>query len=205
VRRDILFNVALPYATYLLLCWRGVATVPALAAGSIFPIGAILVGLARERRIPALGVIVLIATAASIIAALALTSPYLALAKGSLITGAIGIAFGLSLLARRPLIFYLALTDRDAAARARAEILWRDEPRYRRVMRQMTIAWTAALLAEATLRLILVPLLPIAIFLPMSEAMWMCAFAAMMTWSWRFGRRKLGGLVSSANPGNTAN
>ncbi|MBS0558947.1 MAG: hypothetical protein JSR21_02725 [Proteobacteria bacterium] len=189
--RDIVINAALPYATYLLLSRMGVPTVPALAAGSVFPIAAILIGWLRERRIPALGIIVLAATAASILGAVAFTSPYLALAKGSLITGTVGLAFGASLLAPRPLVFNLAATGRDAAERARMDALWQTEPRYRRIVRQITWAWTLGLLAEASLRLILIPLMPIEVFLPISEAMWIGFFALMMAWSWRYGRRRM--------------
>ena len=58
-------------------------------------------------------------------------------------------------------------------------------------MRRLTIVWTLALFVEASLRLILIPLLPIEIFLPVSEAMWIGFFALMMAWSWRYGRRRI--------------
>ncbi len=202
--RDIVVNAALPYATYLLLTRQGMPTVPALAAGSAFPIAAILFGWFRERRIPALGIIVLVATAASILGALAFTSPDLALAKGSLITGTVGLAFGASLFAARPLVFHLAATGRDAAERARMDALWQAEPRYRRVIRQITVAWTVALLAEAGLRLILIPLLPIEIFLPISEAMWIGFFALMMAWSWRYGSRRIAAFNRATSASETA-
>lgn len=189
--RDIAVNAVAPYATYLVLRHFGVETVHALAAGAVFPIAGIIAGFARERRVQALGLIVLAATVASIVAALWLTSPFLVLAKGSFITAAVGVTFGASLFARRPLVFYLSTMGPDATARQEAETRWETAPVYRRLMRRITAVWAVALLAEATLRVVLIPLLPIAVFLPISEAMWICCFALMIGWSWRYARREM--------------
>jgi hypothetical protein len=189
--RDIGVNAVLPYATYLVLSYQGVATVQALAAGTVFPIAAIILGFVRERRVQALGMIVLVATVASILAALYFTSPFLALAKGSLFTGSLGVVFLASLFVRRPLVFHLANLGGDAADRQQAETLWETVPRYRRLMRSITAVWAAALLVEASLRLILIPLVPVALFLPLSEAMWIGCLALMIAWSWRYGARQM--------------
>lgn len=189
--RDIGVNVVLPYATYLILSHEGVPTVQALAAGAVFPIGAIIAGFVRERRVQALGLVVLLATVVSILAALYFTSPYLALAKGSLVTGSFGVALLASLLARRPLVFHLANLGGDLEDRQHAETLWETVPLYRRLMRRITVVWSIALLCEALLRLILIPLLPIALFLPVSEAMWIGCCALMIAWSWRYGARQM--------------
>jgi len=169
----------------------GVETVHALAAGAVFPVAGIILGFVRERRVQALGVIVLTATIASIAGALYFTSPFLALVKGSLLTGALGIAFAVSLFARRPLVFYLASMSADAEQRQEAETRWETEPVYRRLMRRITIVWAAALFVEAALRVVLIPLLPVAVFLPVSEAMWICCFVLMIGWSWRYAGRMM--------------
>jgi hypothetical protein len=189
--RDIAINAVLPYGTYLVLTGRGVPVVPALAAGAVFPVVACIVGFVRERRVQALGVIVILAAVASAIAALYFTSPFLTLAKGSLITGTIGLLFLGSLLRPRPLVFYLAATGQDAAGRQRADALWDTAPQYRSVMRRLTVIWGIALLAEGALRLVLILLLPIVIFLPVSEAMRIGFIALMTAWSWRYGRRQM--------------
>jgi hypothetical protein len=187
--RDIGVNAVLPYVTYLVLTRQGVPTVPALVAGAVFPASAAIITIVRERRIAALGLIVLAATAASVAGALWFTDPFLLLAKGSFVTGDIGLVFLASLALRRPLVFHLATTGKDATARQRSESLWQTEPAFRAVMRRLTAIWAVALLAEATLRLVMIPLMPIAVFLPISEAMWIVFFAAMMAWSWRYGTR----------------
>jgi hypothetical protein len=187
--QDVGVNAILPYVTYLVLTGQGVPTVPALAAGAAFPACAACVTIARQRRVAALGVIVLTATAASVVGALWFTDPFLLLAKSSFVTGVIGLVFLGSLTLRRPLVFHLASSGKGAEARQRSESLWQTEPVYRRVMRRLTAIWAVALLAEATLRLLLIPLLPIAVFLPISEAMWIVFFTAMTAWSWRYGTR----------------
>lgn len=193
--RDIAVNAVLPYGTYLLLTSRGVPTVYALVAGAVFPIAACIVSFIRERRVQVLGLIVIVAVAASAIGALYFTSPSLALVKGSLITGTVGLLFLASLLRPRPLVFHLVSTGQDAASRQRANALWDTTPGYRSLMRQLTAIWAIALLAEAALRLALIPLLPIAIFLPLSEAMWIGFFTLMTAWSWRYGRRTVARLA----------
>ncbi len=187
---DILVSALLPYLTFLLLSSHGVSTVTGLAIGAVFPVGSIVIAFARSRRIQAIGIITLSATIASVITSLYFKSPFLALAKGSLITGCVGLAFGLSLLASRPLVFYLASAG-GAQARARAETLWQTVPGYRKVMRFITSVWWIALWCEASLRLLLIPLLPVEVFLPLSEAMWIAFFALLMAWSYRYGRSKM--------------
>jgi uncharacterized membrane protein len=189
--RDIGVNAGLPYATYLLLSYEGVPTVQALAAGAVFPIAAIIVRFIRERRVQALGMIVLVATLASIMAALYFTSPFLALAKGSLFSALFCVLLLGSLLLRRPLVFHLMTVGQEEEDRAHADTLWETQPRYRRLVRRITVVWALAFLVEGSLRLMLIPLLPIALFLPLSETMSLACIGLMMLWAWRYGSREM--------------
>lgn len=185
--KDVVVSAVLPYLAYLVLTAHGFDTVTALVGGSLFPIASIIVAAWREKRLQVIGVITLAANLASLIGSLYFQSPGLALAKGSLITGMIGLVFGLSLLAPRPLVFYLASAAPDA--RVQAEARWQTLPAYRRIMRLITIVWFVALILEAGLRLALIPLLPVAVFLLVSEIMWISCFTLLMAWSYRYGRR----------------
>jgi hypothetical protein len=189
--RDIGVNAGLPYATYLILSSQGVPTVQALAAGAVFPVGAIVLSFIRERRMQTLGLIVLAATLASMLAALYFTSPFLALAKGSLFSALFSVLLLGSLLTRRPLVFQLATMAQDTAERQQSETLWASEPRYRGMMRRITLVWALAFIVEGSLRLALIPLLPIAAFLPVSEAMSLGCIGLMIAWSWRYGSREM--------------
>src|SRR4051794_29553088 len=199
--RDIGINAVVPYVTYLALRHAGVAVVPALAAGAIFPAGAATLTFIRARRIDALGIIMLVATAASIVGALLFTSPYLLLAKGSLITGGIGVLFLASRVANRPLTFLLVSNPgQDRPGAARYDALWQQAPPFRQLMRRLTWIWGIALLAEATLRLLLIDMLPIELFLPISEVMWIGLFAGLTAWSWRYGNRRMAMYRSQSTP-----
>jgi uncharacterized membrane protein len=189
--RDIGINAGLPYVTYLLLSHEGVPTVKALAAGAVFPVSAIIIGFIRERRVQTIGMIVLAATLASILAALYFTSPFLALAKGSVFSTVFALLLFGSLFARRPLVFHLAALSQDPEDKQQAETLWQTEPRYRRLMRHITAVWAGAFIVEGCLRLTLIPLLPIAVFLPISEAMSLACIGLMIAWTWRYAGRQM--------------
>ncbi len=80
---------------------------------------------------------------------------------------------------------------RTPADRQHSETLWATEPRYRGMMRRITLVWALAFLVEGSLRLALIPLLPIALFLPISEAMSLGCIGLMIAWSWRYGSREM--------------
>ncbi|HBF29136.1 hypothetical protein [Rhizobium sp.] len=91
--QDIIVSAGLPYLTFLILSSQGVSTVTALAVGAVFLIASIAVTFARNGRIQAIGILTLAATVASVITSLYFQSPYLALAKASLITSCVGVVF----------------------------------------------------------------------------------------------------------------
>ncbi|TPW31770.1 hypothetical protein FJU08_08500 [Martelella alba] len=189
MRNDIIFGALLPYLTFVLGQHFGLSIVHALALGSLFPIATIMVSYFVSRRIAAVSIITLSATLASLAGSLWFNSAYLALLKNSLITGLIGLVFLGSLFAPRPLIFFLA-AEGNREKQEKYEGFWQTRPGFRRTMREMTGIWAAALLGEAILRAVLIPLLPINIFLVVSEVMWIAVFAGMMTWSIRYGKRR---------------
>lgn len=58
-------------------------------------------------------------------------------------------------------------------------------------MRYMTLAWAVALLCEAGVRIVLIPLLPVSAFLVVSEFMLIAVLAGMMAWTLRYGKRRV--------------
>jgi uncharacterized membrane protein len=103
-------------------------------------------------------------------------------------------------LARRLLVFHLAAISQDAEDRQHAEALWEREPRYRRLMRHITVVWAGAFIVEGSLRLALIPVLPIALFLPISEAMSLGCIGLMVAWTWRYASRQME-LIEPVSPG----
>jgi hypothetical protein len=200
--RDIVVNAVLPYATYLGLTACGVDTVWALVAGAVFPIASILFGAIRQRRVQAIGIIVLVATAASVASALWFTSPFLALARGALMTILIAIVLLGSLLARRPLLFHLASAGLDAEGRREAAAEWAADAFSRRMMRLLTAVWGVALLAEAGVSLVVIAWLPPAAVIPVNEVLFWAFFGVLAYGSYRYGQRVTA--IAGADPARPA-
>jgi hypothetical protein len=184
--RDIIVNAVLPYATYLGLTAWGVATVPALVAGAVFPTTSILFGAIRQRRVQAIGIIVLTATAASVASALWFTSPFLALARGALMTMLMAAVLLGSLFARRPLLFHLANAGQEAEARREADVEWTSDPAFRRTMRLLTAVWGVGLLLEAGLSLVVIVSLPVAAVVPVNEVLFWAFFGVLGYGTYRY-------------------
>jgi hypothetical protein len=97
---------------------------------------------AKARRLDALGNLVLLGIALSIIMMALGGSPRILLVWESLVSWMIGIAFLLSLLRERPLIFYLAratIAREQGGDAKRVEALWIEQPRFRASLRLMTL------------------------------------------------------------------
>jgi hypothetical protein len=201
--RDIGVNAVLPYAAYLGLTAWGADTVWALVAGAVFPTASILFGAVRQRRVQAIGIIVLVATAASVASALWFTSPFLALARGALMTTLMAAVLLGTLLARRPLLFHLAKAGQDAVGRREAEAEWQADPAFRRMMRLLTAFWGLGLLVEAGLSLLVIASLPVSAVIPVNEVLFWAFFGALGYGSYRYSQR-MSAAASSGEPARPA-
>jgi hypothetical protein len=121
------------------------------------------------------------------VAAMALGgSPRMLLLRESLVSGAVGVVFLLSLPMRRPLIFYLA---RATVARemeggaARFETLWSERPALVSAMRFMTLVWGVGLTGETALRAWMALTWPIERFLVVSPFIGYGIYGALTLWT----------------------
>jgi hypothetical protein len=147
-------NLLLPWLAYRLALPHYGET-GALYASAIPPIVWSIVEFARTRRIDALSVLVLLGIVLSIVAMALGGGPRALLMRESFVSGAIGVAFLLSLAFARPLIFYLAratVAREEANGAGRFEAAWDERPALRRSLRLMTLAWGAGLTTEMLLR-----------------------------------------------------
>ncbi|GAA2760448.1 VC0807 family protein [Actinopolymorpha rutila] len=132
------------------------------------------------------------------------------LAKESFGTGAAGLAFLGSCFVGRPLIFYAArrFSARTEAARAGWEDMWHSSPGFRRTFVVLSAGWGVGLLVEATLRVILVYLLPVDVMAGLSSVLGIAGFAVLLTWNmWYIKRvraRRAAGLTAQPRPAATA-
>lgn len=108
MRNDILFGAVLPYLIYLVARHFDLSIVHALALGSLCPVVVLVLAYVKAGRLAAFSLVMLAATLTSLIASVWFNSAYLALLKSSLVSGAVGLVFLVSLLLSRPLIFHFA-------------------------------------------------------------------------------------------------
>jgi hypothetical protein len=148
------FDVAMPIIAFNVLVHYGVSTLLALVAGGVFPaINNIRVWI-KSRRLEPLGIIVMtflaIGTAASLISG----SVFFTLIKESFLTATFGFICLGSLLAERPLMFYINrqfVAGDDPAKLAWWNGLW-EFPRFRAAQRLVTAVWGVAYIVEALAR-----------------------------------------------------
>ncbi|RKP43391.1 VC0807 family protein [Trinickia fusca] len=151
---ELVVNLLLPWLVYR-LALPHFGRVGALYASAVPPLAWSVAEFVKSRRLDALSALVLLGIALSIIFMALGGNPRVLLVRESLVSGAIGTAFLLSLLLEQPLAFYLAratIAREQAGGAARFETLWNERPRLRASLRLMTLVWGTALTAETLLR-----------------------------------------------------
>ena len=136
----------------------------------------------RSRRLEWLGLLSVVSIAVGLASALVLHDPHVLLVKDSVITGAVGLAFLVSLLASRPLTFVFA---RQFASGGALDLKqrWSHSPRFRARMRQMTVVWGLGMLGEATVRVVLAFLIAPATLLAISPLLAAAFLGPLAAWT----------------------
>lgn len=183
----LVFDVALPIVLFNLLAGYGVPTLWALVAGGVSPALNNLRVWIRSRRLEPLGLIVIgflaIGTAASLISG----SVFVALIKDSFLTATFGLICLGSLLAARPLMFYVIRQFVAGDDPARIELwngLWQNAE-FRAAQRFVTAVWGIAYLIEALLRVGFALTLAPAQVVAISPVMGFGVLIALIAWTRR--------------------
>ncbi|MFB9129046.1 hypothetical protein E2553_05820 [Paraburkholderia dipogonis] len=193
---ELAVNFLLPWLAYR-LALPHLGETGALIASAVPPIVWSLIELVRFRRVDALSVLVVAGIVLSVAAMALGGSPRMLLLRESLISGAIGVVFLLSLPMRRPLIFYLA---RATVARemeggaARFEALWQERPALVSAMRLMTLVWGVGLTGETALRAWMALTWPVERFLVVSPFIGYGIYGALTLWTFWY-RKTMRGRV----------
>lgn len=189
---SLVLDVALPLATYYVLASQGMDTVPALVLSGLWPLLSIVVTVVRRRRLEAFGLFVLVCILIGAATSLLFHDARFVLLKDSVFTGAIGVFFLATMLARRPIMFYFGQkfgTDGTPEALARWDGYWTGNAVFRRGQRTMTVVWGLALVAEALLRVALAFVVPLSAMVAISNIMPFAVIAALIFWTIGYGRR----------------
>jgi intracellular septation protein A len=188
---SLVINGLFPILLYQFLTGRGVATVPALVAGSVFPLGYGLWDWIRTHHLDIIAALSMAFIVVSAAASLISGSARFTLIKESFFTGIFGLIFLGSLLLARPLMFYVI--RRFATGGNAEKLLWWDglwrHPNFRHSMRIMTAIWGLTFVADALIRTVLVFVLSTSVFLVVSQLLFYGMFALAFLGTFAYGRR----------------
>jgi hypothetical protein len=184
------FDIAGPLVSYSLLRSAGQSPVTALVLSGVFPAFGVALGIVRDRRLDALGILVLSGIAVGTVLGLVTGDVRLVLIEGLVPTAMFGLACLGSLATRRPLIFRLVLEviGADTPKGRDFDARWRD-PRFRHPFRLFTAVWGTAYLAEAAARVIIIETTTTATALTISKVMPYAVATALIAWMNAYGRR----------------
>jgi hypothetical protein len=197
--RSVVLNAVIPLALYhLTKSYVSDSEVLALGVAALFPLVESVVDLAGKQTLDPVAVIVLGGVVVSIVSVLLGGGVKLLLIRESLFTGALGIACFVSLLLRRPLMFYFGrffLAGKDPQESAAFEARW-ERPRFRFVSRLITVVWGAAFSLEFAIRVVMVYTLSTSTVLAASPVVLSGITIATIVWTFAFIRRE-----RARNPG----
>jgi hypothetical protein len=190
IGRDILVNVALPFLIYSLAQPR-LGDVNALIASSAPPIIWSVIEFARNRRVDALSLLVLLGIGLSLLAFLGGGSARFLQLREKLVTVFIGVVFLGSAAIGRPLMYelvcaFLARTKDPDLQRMEA---LRDNGDFKAAMTIMTLVWGLGLLADAAASIALLYVLPIRTYLIVNPIMGYTTIGSLTFWNVWFGRK----------------
>ncbi|MFF2877190.1 VC0807 family protein [Gottfriedia sp. NPDC057991] len=147
----LVINGILPWVIYIMLS-DYMSSILALSIATLIPLVDNVVHLWKHKRLDAFGGLMLFTLILTLLLVLLGGSEKVLLVRESLITASVGIIFLVSLLFKRPLMFYLGM--RFIQNNRFAEN-WNIKY-FRFVMRLMTFVWGTMLLSEAVVRIIMV-------------------------------------------------
>jgi len=183
----LVFDVALPLVLFNVLNARGVPILWAVVASSLPPALNNLRVWIKSRRLEPLGIIVVTLMAVGAAASLISGSIFFALIKESFLTGVFGLICLVSLLAERPLLFYINrqfVAGDDPVRIAWWNGLW-EYPKFRSRTRLVTLVWGVAYIAEAFVRVGLALVLAPAAVINISPFMSFGVLIVLISWTRR--------------------
>jgi hypothetical protein len=202
---SILINGALPLILFSLLKrFTNVSDFWALVVCGIPPMIDAIVGVIRKGSVNIIAGLALLSIAVSIILIFLGGSPRLLLIRESFITGAIGLAYLVSLLFPKPLNFYFARHFMTGDVPEKIEwfnALWQ-YPAFRHTMRLTSVVWGVTFLLEVAVRGILVFTLTIQQFLIFSPFVFYGFLGGVALWTFistRKGRERAAALMPQSS------
>jgi uncharacterized membrane protein len=159
LRRIVVFDIAGPLVAYNVLRSHGTSKVVALVLAGVLPAIGVLIDWRRDRRLDAVGCVVLVGLLLGALLGLITHSPRAVLLEGSIVTAAFALCALGSLFTRRPLMFHLAQTTaggEHSSAGKEFSRFYETLPSVRRYFRVVTLVWGLAFVLEAAVKVVVV-------------------------------------------------
>ncbi len=192
---ELFANFIAPYLVYEALDAH-YGDVVSLIASAMPPLLWSIYELIKTRRLDAISVIVVASILFTLTATAMGGSPKLIQIRDALVTGAVGVLFLLSLLMRRPVIFYLAramMARNTEQGAANFERLW-NKPGVPRLFFQLTAVWGLGLVLQTAMMCWLAWTWPIDRYLLLGPVIGYGIFGVLMAWSlWYMARKGTAG------------
>jgi len=184
----LLFDVAMPIIAFNVLVHYGVSTLLALVAGGLFPALNNLRVWVKTRKLEPLGIIVMTFLAVGTAASLISGSVFFALIKESFLTATFGFICLGSLMAERPLMFYINrqfVAGDDPVKLEWWNGLW-EFPHFRDSQRLVTTVWGVVYIVEALVRVGFALVMSPAQVVAISPVMAFGVTIALVAWTRRY-------------------
>lgn len=177
-------DVALPVAAYFIAELAGASTYVSLLAGTVASGLRLVWVAARQRRVDAFAVFLLVLFGAGLALSFVTGDARFLLVKDSATSAAAGLALLGSCLINRPLAYYAARRIAGAAGREQFLATAHTEAMRKRWFR-VSLVWGVALAADSVLRVAAAYLLPIHTAANVSQALMIAVYVGLLGWTVR--------------------
>ncbi len=190
VAKIVVFDIVGPLVMYSWLRSQGWSAVTSLVASGVLPAVGVILGIARSRRVDAVGVMVLVGIGVGTALGVVTGSTRLLLLEGSVPTAVFGAVCVGSLWASRPLMYRFAVEFIGADSEAGRDFAdhWRYQG-FRHAFRVVTLVWGVAYLVEAVARIVIVESTSTGTALTISKIMPYGVAGLLAVWNIAYGRR----------------
>ena len=182
ILKSLIVDVGVPTAAYFVAHWLGASDFVALLAGSLIALLRTLVVAAKDRKFQLFSAVMVGVFTVGIVLSFLTGDVKFLLVKESAGTFVAGVAFLVSCVLGKPLIYHAALRMQPAKEAEFAQ-LWEVSPQFRRSFTVMSLVWGVGLVFEALLRIPLVFVLPVEVMVTVSTLMIIVAFVLLAVWT----------------------
>ena len=208
--RIVGLDIVGPLLLYRVCRSAGLPAVWSLVISGCSPGLGVVIDYVRWRTLEVVGAIVLSGIAFSVILALVSGSAKAVLLESAATTAGFGLLCFLSLMSRRPLMFYFVQAfrgGRHSEEGTGMDAAYSNYPQSRHYFRTITVVWGTANLLQAAGLAIVVQLVSTGVALVFNKTVPWCIFVPLFVWTYRWGMRmraEVTALEEQALPGEGA-